>query len=182
MIAMLKLFFQLRELHFSDLMDVYTEGNSENAEVLYPYYDANFGILRAEQDFYQYLHDVFFRTEGAFYAVWIEGKTYVSALRLEPYRDGLLLEALETHPSYRNRGYAKRLISCVLDYLRSNGCKCVYSHISKLNTPSLRTHSACGFKKIADHAVNIDGSVTAYACTMVHVFEAMDKEKDIDKK
>ena len=93
---MLKLATRMRELNFYALMDVYREGNEENGAAAYPRADEAEQLLLAEQDFYQYLRESFFQTEGAFYAVWTEKGYYVSALRLEPYQDGLLLEALET--------------------------------------------------------------------------------------
>ena len=74
---------RLEELDFSALMDIYVEGNLEKAE---EYGDG--GLLRAEREFYDYLREDFFRQQGAFYAVWTEQGSYVSALRLEPYKDG----------------------------------------------------------------------------------------------
>ena len=53
-------------------MELYTEGNRENAADQFPNDDLHTGILNVEQDFYQYLREVFFHTEHAFYAVWEE--------------------------------------------------------------------------------------------------------------
>ena len=156
----------LRNLDFRRLMDLYTEGNRENAELFYQHLGENQGILAAENDFYVYLRDCFFRTKGAMYCIWEEKGIYISALRLEPYRDGLLLEALETHPDYRRSGYAKKLIAAVMKWLTAQGSKPVYSHINKRNTASLKTHLACGFQRISEQAVYIDGSVTNSSCTM----------------
>lgn len=82
-------------------MAVYVEGNEENAVDSYPDLTRDEGIKKAEQNFYQYLQNNFFCNEGVVYAIWEEDGQYISALRLEPYQDGLLLEALETKPSYR---------------------------------------------------------------------------------
>ena len=146
----------LRQLRFSDLMAIYAEGNAENGADFYPHLPPEGQLLRAEQDFYAYLSDCFFRTAGAAYYIWSENGQYVSALRLEPYHDGLLLEALETHPEYRGRGYAKRLIRTVLE---TAGCDKIYVHISRRNAHSIAAHTACGFRKILDYAVYADGSV-----------------------
>ena len=78
---MLYIATSLQQLRFGQLMEVYLESNLEKAERI--------GLLQAEQDFYQYLDECFFPTPGAVYAVWVEGNEYISALRLEPYRDGL---------------------------------------------------------------------------------------------
>lgn len=167
---MLKLCFKLRDIHFGKLMELYAEGNEENAMSFYPNDEKTVGIMKAEQDFYQYLRQIFFRSEGAFYAIWEENAEYVSALRLEPYRDALLLEALETHPAYRSRGYAKKLITSVLEHLEQKGCKTVYSHVHKGNVPSIQTHLACNFHRISEQATCIDGSVTFDSCTMAYSF------------
>lgn len=147
----------LRQLDFGQLMALYEEGNRENGEDLYPDLPAGQQLLRAEQDFYDYLCSGFFTQPGDRYCLWIENGIYVSALRLEPYQDGLLLEALETHPQHRGRGHAKKLIRAVLDGVDER----VYSHISPRNGPSLAVHRACGFRKILDHAVYADGSVNS---------------------
>ena len=149
---------RLEELDFSALMDIYMEGNLEKAE---EYGDG--GLLRAEREFYDYLREDFFRQQGTFYAVWTEQGSYVSALRLEPYKDGWLLEALETAPDDRKKGYAKRLMGEVLEYM---GQAVVYSHVSRRNEASLRTHYACGFQKYLDHVVYLDGSVSHRAVTL----------------
>ena len=153
---MLKIFQSLNAMSFGKLMTVYEEGNVDNAAEFYGQMDRNAGILQAEQDFYAYLDDCFFRTEGAFYAVWVEKGEYVSALRLEPYHDGYLLEALETAPAHRRMGFAVKLMTTVLADISVP----VYSHVSKDNVASLRCHRACGFVKVSDKAEMIDGKVS----------------------
>ena len=147
---------KMSELNFGQLMELYSEGNMENARDFYPNLPENQQILAAEQSFHQYLRECFFVTPAAVYCIWQEEGKYVSALRLEPYQDGLLLEALETAPHSRRKGYAAALIKAVLETF---GEKKIYSHVSKRNTASLRTHEKCGFHRIADHAVYADGSV-----------------------
>ena len=156
---------KLRELSFGKLMEVYQEGNLENGQIHYPDEPEDRQIALAEQDFYQYLKQVFFSVEGAVYCIWQDGGRYVSALRLEPYRDGLLLAALETHPQMRRKGYAAKLILEVMTYAKELS---IYSHVSKKNTPSLRTHEKCGFKRILEYAVYADGSVNDRACTLCY--------------
>ena len=148
----------LEELDFSALMDIYIEGNLEKAE---EYGDG--GLLQAEREFYDYLREDFFRQSDAFYGILVVRGRYVSALRLEPYRDGWLLEALETAPDSRKLGYAKALMAAVLERM---GKATVYSHVSRQNRASLRTHYACGFTKHLDHVVYLDGTVTDRGVTL----------------
>ena len=159
---MLYLADKLHKLNFSQLMTVYTEGNEENGGDLWPELSREQQLLRAEQAFYQYLAEGFFPVSGAVYAIWVENGTYVSALRLEPYEDGLLLEALETAPQYRRRGYGEKLIRAVLDAFSQK----IYSHVSKKNIPSLDIHKKCGFVQVLDYAKYIDGSVARNAVTL----------------
>ena len=159
---MLVVIQSMRELNFGQLMSVYEEGNRENGQEFWSELPEGVRILHAEQDFYRYLRESFFQTDGAFYCVWEESGGYVSALRLEPYQDGLLLEALETAPDLRRKGYAAALIREVLTRF---GDRKIYAHVHKKNTASLRTHESCGFRRILEHAVYIDGSVKSNSCT-----------------
>ena len=155
---------RLQELDFEALMGIYWEGNRENALDKYPNMELQAAHNRAEQDFYAYLRDEFFTQRGASYAVWVMDGNYVSALRLEPWEDGLLLEALETHPNHRKKGYAKDLIKAVQESLPEIP---VYSHVNKRNTPSLATHKSCGFQILKDTVRYLDGTVSAYGYTLL---------------
>ena len=129
---MLRVFSSFCNLDFADLMAVYEESNRANGAENWP-------------------------NEST----WIVSGKYVSAMRLEPYRDGMLLEALETAPDSRGKGYAQSLIR---DFVSRYPGK-IYSHIHKQNTPSIRVHLKCGFRKIADNAVYVDGSFTHKSAT-----------------
>lgn len=155
-------FTKLDEMIFSQLIDVYEE--SILLEVGGRCYsrDRNAARVQAEQDLYSYLNDVFFATEGAWYAAWIEQGVYRSVLRIEPYRDGFLISGLETAPKFRKLGYAKNLIMAVLEEID----KPVYSHIEKRNMASIEVHRSCGFSFIHDFAVYLDGSVVSTSLTL----------------
>lgn len=158
---MLRMFTSFRELDFSKLMEVYEESNRENGAENWPRESEGMQILLAEQDFRQYLREVFFTTPGAVYGVWVESGRYVSAMRLEPYRDGMLLEALETAPDSRGKGSASALIRDMVSHYPGK----IYSHIHKRNHPSIKVHLKCGFRRIYDHAVYVDGSVSHSSST-----------------
>lgn len=159
---MLVLAKKLHQLDFQRLMEVYEEGNRENGAMLHPDLSVDQQMIRAEQSFYAYLTEVFFPVPGAVYAIWQEQGAYISALRLEPYEDGLLLEALETAPQYRRRGYGEKLIRAVQEKFPQK----IYSHVSKKNVPSLSIHKKCGFCQMLDYAKYIDGSVARNAVTL----------------
>ena len=155
----------LRTLDFGKLMAVYAESNRENGEEFYPDLPAGQQILRAEQDFYAYLQTGFFTQPGDRYCIWEENGKYICALRLQRYQDGLLLEALETHPEFRGRGCAQRLIRAALENAEADR---VYVHISRRNAPSIAAHAKCGFRKILDYSVYADGSVNRHHDTYLY--------------
>lgn len=165
---MLILAHRFKDLRFRELMEVYDEDNRKKSETEWPELPPLFAREMAEQSFRQYLKEVFFPTPGALYALWEEQGHYVSALRMEPYRDGLLLAGLETAPEYRNQGHGKALILAVLEYLGQQGHKKIYSHVCKSNAPSRHLHESCGFLLHKDFAACIDGTVTHRAVTYLY--------------
>lgn len=153
----------LADIDFRQLMDIYVEGNVENAACFYPDLSPAEGLKKHEQGFHDYLETGFFAQENARYCIWETDGAYVAALRLESYRDGLLIEALETKPDCRRQGYASALIEAVQAAVPSR----LYAHISKRNTASLQTHGKCGFRRISEQAVYTDGTVNTNHCTVV---------------
>ena len=149
---MLKLIYSMAELDTEQLLGIYREHGWD------------------ETDFLSYLREDFFRQPNAVYAVWVEDSEYKSAVRLEPYRDGLLLHSLETAPNDRRKGYAYNLVIHILDFLRTTNYKVVYSHIDKRNRASLALHRKCGFEIVADTATYLDGTVTQYSNTLCYSF------------
>ena len=154
---MLRLHNRLDTLDFGQLMLTYEEWNKMNGASRYPECSENLQILYAEQDFYFFLKD-FFKNTNAVYCVWEDCDKYTAALRLEPYLDGHLLEALETMPTERRKGHAMRLVRAVLQYLPGTGANRIYSHVAKDNAASLYLHQKCGFSVISNEAVFIDNS------------------------
>lgn len=168
---MLRIIDSMSKLNFSGLMEIYLEGNQENGRQQYPYESESEQLRLAENDFYNYLDSIFFHQKNSVYAVWEDCGRYLAALRLEPYRDGYLLCALETAPDIRGKGYASLLIKDVQKYLSHNKHGIIYSHISKHNGPSLAVHNKCGFHIIKDYAVYSDGSVLQNCYTLAYEYK-----------
>lgn len=165
---MLKIIGKIGELNTHQLLDVYTQSHTDYGRKCLPELSSHEQLTRAQEDFLSYLREDFFQQKDAFYAVWIVDGIYQSALRLEPYRDGMLLQALETAPNARRKGYASSLIAEVLKNLQGSSYKAVYSHVEKRNIPSLAVHKNCGFQKLSDSATYIDGTVTQKSCTLCY--------------
>ena len=169
---MLVVISSMRELRFGELMSVYEQSNQELGHRQWSHETRDRQLALAEQNFYDYLRQCFFRISGAVYCIWLEGGHYVSALRLEPWKDGLLLTGLETAPAQRKKGYALDLLWSVQVYLVQRGTVRLYSHISNRNAASIAVHEKCGFRKLSDYAAYIDGSADVKAGT--YIYEAED--------
>ena len=154
---MIRWITQLHDLKFGALMTLYETDLVQAAHQDYPKLSAANGMIEVYQDYYTYLKDVFFPTKGARLVVWEEEDRYISALRLEPYADGVLLCALMTAEDYRKQGYAKRLVQTVLQSLPA-GTK-VYSHVKKDNQISVKLHLSCGFQIIPGPVTMLNGEL-----------------------
>ena len=122
-------------------------------------------MVKAEQEFGDYLRKDFFFVRGAYYCIWVVNGVYLSALRLEPYMDGFLLCALETKLSARRKGHATALLKASLDEVDLP----VYSHIRKDNRASIAAHRACGFRLHHEGAQFLDGSVSSNSDTYIYI-------------
>ncbi len=60
------------------------------------------------------------------------------------------MEALETRPGFRRKGYGAELLSSVADSMKKNGSFRLCSCVSKENIASLRTHEKCGFQIVSE--------------------------------
>ena len=161
---MIKIISSFKELDIGQLTHVCEESIRINGRESYPGLSENMQILQSEQDFYESVK-LYFGDNAAIFAVWMSEGVYVAALRIEPYADGFLLSCLETAPEMRRRGYAAALIQGTVSCLSQQGGK-LYSHVDKKNTASLNLHMACGFERILEHAVYLDGSVYHSSCTL----------------
>lgn len=164
---MLNIIKNRREIPFGDLLTVYEETLTRNGQEYYPDQSASRQRFLAEHDFYTYLTDCFFKTPGAFYALWRPGGRCTAALRMEPYQDGFLVEGLETAPDCRKKGYASQLVLHVLESL-PEGKRKIYSHVARDNAYSLAVHEKCGFQKILEYARCIDGSILPDMVTLLY--------------
>ncbi|MBO4887199.1 MAG: GNAT family N-acetyltransferase [Firmicutes bacterium] len=140
------------DLNKRKLMDVYAESNYENTEYFFPdESNKETAVQKVEAGFMDYLKDEFFSLNEAAYWILEENDVWCSALRTCKILNGsYYLEALETRPDLRGKGYGAKLLSGVLNALEKDGpfrlCDCV----SKKNVASLKTHEKCGFHIVSE--------------------------------
>lgn len=123
------------------------------------------GYGRAVSEFYEDLLN-FFSQPGAIYALWEEDSVYRCCLRVEPYKDGVLIAGIETMPQMRNKGYATKLLRAVVEKMLQSDVSVLYSHVDKGNIPSRKLHTKCGFVPHLDYAVLLDRTVSQNMCTL----------------
>lgn len=135
------------DLDARKLMDVYAESNAENTRFFCPDEpDEQKAIGTVEAGFLDFLKNGFFGHSEA--ACWVlqEDGVWLSAARTCRIREGLyFLEALETRPDQRKKGYGSRLLSGIADALKKDGAFRLCDCVEKTNAASLKTHEACGF-------------------------------------
>ena len=134
------------------LMDVYSESNYENTDYFFPgETDKTAAVRKVEAGFLNYLKEDFFNmTDAAYWILEING-VWVSALRTCRVQKRLYyLEALETSPDHRRKGYGAILLSGVADSLKKDGPFRLCSCVSKRNIASLRTHEKSGFQIVSE--------------------------------
>lgn len=93
-------------------MDLYRESNEENIAFFYPQMqDKREALAKVERDYLSYIKNAFFSSEGNAYVIYESENIWLSALRLYRLQEGFYyIEALETHPQYRRKGYGARLL------------------------------------------------------------------------
>ena len=150
------------------LMDIYRESNIDNIKHFYPKItDMEIGRRKVEKDYVNYLKNDFLTDSDRCCYVWKENGIWVSALRFYKIKDKLYyLEALETHPDYRKKGFAEKLICGVIDKLKSDGDFEIKSYTGKKNIASQMTHEKCGFKRIEERV--FDYSINEYVENVIN--------------
>lgn len=151
---MMKVIRSMSDLPFGNLMEIYAQSNRLRGQQWEDETEER-QIALAEQDFYAYLRQCFFTFPNSCYYLWEEQGKAVSALRCESYGNDILLNALETAPEYRGKGYATALLNAVLQQIGQGN---VYVHIQRDNLSSLAVHHRCGFRKVKTGARLLDGS------------------------
>lgn len=168
---MLHLYANSHDFPFPALPAIYRESLLSSGAFQYPEEPQAQQELQAEADFLSYIRLDFFPRTGSLYALWEEDGTFVSAARIEPYRDGVLLSGLETAPDCRGQGFASRLLEGLLEALQERGIPKIYSHVRKDNAPSLAVHKRRGFAVYKTAAVYLDGSADSKSYTLLLEFE-----------
>lgn len=129
------------------LMSIYKENNKKNIHCFFPkIHNEDQGLKMVEEEYTKWLRDDFLKSKNTVCYVWVENDVWVSSLRFHCVANKVyFIEALETHPEYRRRGYAEKLINSIIDRLKENDNFEIRSYTSITNVASRNTHNRCGF-------------------------------------
>ena len=158
------MFLELKQISDEDmkkLMGIYAESNRENIAYFYPdCKDEIDGLKKVEAGFASYLRNEFFVNAENIYCVLVKDGVWVSALRLNAVMDFYYIEALETAPMFRRRGYGAEVLNETLRSLKQKGSFVIRDNVGKSNAASLATHKKCGFEIEHEDAVDyLNGTV-----------------------
>lgn len=148
------------DIDFDKLMEVYYESNMENIEKSSYFSVESIDAFREKEifdnykkDYINYLKEDFLANKENYIAIIRNKDTYLSALRLHYEEDCYLIEALETNPDFRNRGYGEKLLKSVLIKFPK---KTVFnSEVGLNNKKSLGLHKKLGFKILERRKSNL---------------------------
>lgn len=162
---MLKVVSSLEPWVFSELLQICSESLQTRNGNIGIVTDSQIYRMNKEQYYYEDLISYFLHDHGKMF-FWEESGEHVSACRMIMEDNRFLLHNLETKPSARRKGYAKKLLSSIIDHLANKKGNIICVHIKKDNKPSVALHTAVGFLKVKDTARLLDGSVSSDYITM----------------
>ena len=150
----LLVFNNFENVDVEQFLNIYKESSADNAKKWFPGLEQTEALKEYEDGFLGFMKNDFFSGGGILF-VLTDGSCYVSALRLyEKAPSEYYLEALETNPKYRKKGYGRELLFQLQRYLKEHNKSYVLTaHVEKTNTPSLKTHKSAGFEITADYVI-----------------------------
>lgn len=148
---MLKIITSYEQIKKRQYMDIYARSNLENTDYFFPHIkDKKLALQEAERSHLNYLKTEFLNGQN-FCAVWMEQERWLSAMRVYAIEENrYYIEALETRPAQRGKGYVTRLLCETILFLKERGCFTLSSCVSKRNFASLKAHQNAGFRIVSD--------------------------------
>ena len=148
---------EIDKVDLEKLMDIYEESNWENLSMVESekdkLSDKNILYQKVRENYKSYLKNEFLKDGKNFLAIFKDDKAYLAALMIYDEGDFYLLEALETRPDARRRGYGEELVKGLISCL-GNDIE-IRSEVSKSNQKSLALHKKLGFEIKEERKTNL---------------------------
>ena len=153
---MLEIIAQINNDIIDKLLYVYAESMDE--------IKTNFTSEEEMHDaYYAFLRDFISKPNQLILAESINDN-FVSALRaIETAKGSWFLEAVETNPIERQKGFGEKLLLDTIDCLKKHGMTEITCTIAKNNYKSQKLHKKCGFVATDDTPLNCWGELEDWA-------------------
>ncbi|MGE4320394.1 MAG: GNAT family N-acetyltransferase [Acholeplasmataceae bacterium] len=107
-----------------------------------------------KDDYFNYIescpnNDSFYK-----YYIYKDNNKIISVCRINIYNDEYILEGLQTHRDYYRKNYASKLILGMMESLKKDGIKVLYSEARVWNTTSNALQTKLGFIKYGQNGIN----------------------------
>ena len=158
------------ELDVPAILAIYRESALENCQGMFPAETFDASLEQYEAGYTAFMREEFFAQPERFWMVETADGLWSSALRLLPLEEPntWMIEALETHPDHRRKGYAARLLTDTIRFMEeTHGEIVLLSGVGKRNTASLQTHLRSGFVREKESWTE-DGETSDRTCTMAY--------------
>ena len=151
---------------------VYRGSALENCREMYPEeHTPQAALARYEQEHLAYMDGPFFQEErGLLFILASREGRYRAAVKLYPWQGERRwhIEALETRPEDRGKGYGTQVLREMIARLEQDGPVTLRSEVGNGNASSLHAHLKAGFRQRAEPVTERDGSVNDRQCIMVY--------------
>ena len=158
------------ELDVPKLLAIYRESALKNCQGMFPAETFADSLEQYEAGYAAFMREEFFTQPGRFWMVETADELWASALRLLPLEEPntWMIEALETHPDHRRKGYGARLLADTVRFMEdTHGELVLLSGVGKRNAASLQAHLHSGFIREKETWTE-DGETTDCQCTMAY--------------
>lgn len=98
-----------------------------------------------EKEYYAKYLEQYFEGDNNFYYVLEHNDKWISAARVSKTKDYYYLEALETNPDCRRKGYGIYLLQEIIKNLEKNEEIILKCNVGKYNRASIELHKKCGY-------------------------------------
>ena len=152
------------------LLAIYRESALENCQGMFPAENFSTSLKQYEAGYAAFMRKEFFTQPGRFWMIETADGLWASALRLLPLEEPntWMIEALETHPDHRRKGYGAQLLADTIRFMEeTHGSVTLLSGVGKRNTASLQTHLRSGFVREKETWTE-DGETSDRTCTMAY--------------
>lgn len=152
--TVLLVFKDFESVDAEQFLNIYKESSADNAQKWFPELEKAEALKEYENGFLGFMKNDFFSGGGLLFIIADCG-CYVSALRLyEKAPAEYYLEALETNPDCRKKGYGREVLLQLQRYLKNHSKSYILTaHVEKTNIPSLKAHKSAGFEITADYVI-----------------------------